>query len=85
MSNRVEEKFQKNVLTFSEVASYTGFSKSYLYKLTSSRKIPHYCPTGKVLFFNRVEVENWLLGNRISTLSEIQDEAVNHCIKKGRI
>jgi len=55
---------QKNVLTFSEAARYTGFSKSYLYKLTSLEKIPFSKPAGKMIFFDRAELENWLLKNQ---------------------
>ncbi len=66
---------QKAVLNLSEVAEYTGLSKSYLYKLTSSCKIPHYKPNGKYIFFDRKEVEDWLLQNRIKTNDEIEAEA----------
>ena len=55
---------QKNVLTFSEAARYTGFSKSYLYKLTSLEKIPFSKPAGKMIFFDRIELEKWLLNNQ---------------------
>ena len=63
---------QKNVLTFSEAARYTGFSRSYLYKLTHLQKIPCSKPAGKMLFFDRAELENWLLHNQ-----EIHDEIEN--------
>ena len=52
---------EKRVLNFKEVCDYTGFSASHLYKLTSARKIPHYSPGGKMLFFKLEELENWLL------------------------
>ncbi len=52
---------QKTVLSFSEAAKYTGFSRSYLYKLTSAGIIPHYKPTGKMLFFKKSEIDEWLL------------------------
>lgn len=55
---------QKNVLTFPEAARYTGFSRSYLYKLTSLEKIPFSKPAGKMIFFDRVELEKWLLNNQ---------------------
>ena len=44
------EKLQlghKEVLTFDEACDYTGISRSYLYKLTASGRIPHSKPTGK--------------------------------------
>ncbi|MBN1820243.1 MAG: helix-turn-helix domain-containing protein [Prolixibacteraceae bacterium] len=50
----------KNVLNFEEAVEYTGFSHSYLYKLTSAQKIPCYRPYGKMLFFKRVELEEFL-------------------------
>lgn len=55
----------KEVLTSEETAKYMGMSRSYLYKLTSTGKIPHYKPTGKYCFFNRVEIEKWLQQNKI--------------------
>ena len=34
-------------LTLNEAAQYLDISKSYLYKLTCSNKIPHYKPNGR--------------------------------------
>ncbi len=43
---------QKPVLTFEELAEYTGYSRSFLYKLTMAAQIPGaYKPTGKHYFF----------------------------------
>jgi excisionase family DNA binding protein len=66
---------QKTVLNFDDVSDYTGLSKSYLYKLTSSRGIPCYKPHGKNIFFNKQEIDNWLLQNRKATTSEIETKA----------
>ena len=65
-------KAQKNVLTFKEAAQFIGLSQSYLYKLTSKGIIPHYKPSGKMIYFNREELEMWLLQNRKKTLDEIE-------------
>ncbi|MFI3268275.1 MAG: helix-turn-helix domain-containing protein [Rikenellaceae bacterium] len=73
----------KEVLTFDETANYTGLSKSYLYKLTSRKEIPHFKPTGKLVYFNRKEVETWLQDNRVSTTDEIQAQAQAYCLQKG--
>lgn len=77
----------KNVLTFNDVVALTGLSKSYLYKLTSSHQIPHYKPIGKMVFFDRVELEKWLKQNRVPTEQEIQERAATYVatnqIKKG--
>ena len=55
---------QKEVLTFDEACDYTGISRSYLYKLTAKGKIPHSKPNGKLLFFEKEKLVNWLLQNK---------------------
>ena len=72
----------KEVLTSDEAASYMGISKSYLYKLTMTRQIPHYKPMGKMCYFNRKELESWLQGARVKTSSELEAEAQEYCTKK---
>ena len=65
---------QKTVLNFNEACSYLDISPSHLYKLTSTRQIPHFCPQGKKLYFNRTELDAWLQRNRQSTNEEIEQE-----------
>ena len=55
---------KKNVLNINELADYTGYSKSYIYKLTSRNAIPYFKPSGKSVFFDRVEIDTWLLKNK---------------------
>lgn len=74
----------KEVLTSDEAAKYMGISKSYLYKLTMGRRIPHYKPAGKMCYFNRHELEAWLQGNRVATSEEIAERADAYCMKGGR-
>jgi excisionase family DNA binding protein len=69
---------QKTVFTFDEVAVYTGLSKSYLYKLTCSGQIPHSKPNGKQIYFEKKEIDNWLLRNPIKTAQQIEGEAATH-------
>lgn len=73
----------KEVLTSNEAAKYMGVSKSYLYKLTMRQQIPHYKPMGKMVYFNRLELEQWLQNNRVSTATEISQQAAAYCMKKG--
>ena len=49
----------KDVLTSDEAAVYLGVSKSFLYKLTMRKEIPHYKPNGKLCFFERLELNRW--------------------------
>ncbi|MBC3539811.1 helix-turn-helix domain-containing protein [Rufibacter sp. H-1] len=73
---------QKEVLTQEEVVIYTGYSSSYLYKLTSSNSIPHYKPLGNKLYFKRAELDEWMLSNRNKTVEEIKEEASSFLKKK---
>ena len=73
----------KEVLTSDEAAKYMGVSKSYLYKLTMRKQIPHYKPMGKMCYFDRLELQEWLKNNRVTTESEINQQAQAYCMKKG--
>ncbi|NCU33335.1 MAG: DNA-binding protein [Candidatus Moranbacteria bacterium] len=73
----------KTVLTFDEAAIYTGISKSYLYKLTSTGGIPCYKPNGKVLYFNKPELDNWMLQNRKATTDELETKANTYLAVRG--
>lgn len=73
----------KTVLTFDEAATYTGLSKSYLYKLTHSGGIPCYKPKGKMLYFNKVELDEWMMQNRKVTASELDAKANTYLMQKG--
>lgn len=77
------KKLIKEVLTSDEAAAYMGISKSYLYKLTMKKQIPHYKPMGKICYFNRVELEQWLQTNRVATEAELNTRAQNYCQKGG--
>ena len=63
----------KNVFTFMEACMYLGISESLLYKLTASKEIPHYKPRGKMLYFDKAELDGWLKQNNVPTLGNILD------------
>lgn len=65
--NELEELLRRKndkPLNFNQAAEYLGFSHSYLYKLTSRKIIPCHRPTGKMLFFSKVELDEWIFTNR---------------------
>ena len=74
---------QKTVLNFDEVAAYTSLSKSYLYKLTSTGGIPCYKPNGKQIYFNKTEIDQWLLQNRKATNAELDSQASTFTLNNG--
>ena len=68
----------KNVLVLDDVVILTGLSKSHLYKLTCTHQIPHYKPNGKLIYFDRAEIELWMKQNRVAKESEVEQKAVNY-------
>lgn len=85
LEKRVEELEQmlfltKNVFSFDEASKFLNLSKSYLYKLTSGNLIPHYKPQGKMLYFEKVELEAWLRQNPIKTQAQIEQEAQKYIL-----
>jgi len=79
-----QNMLQKEVLNFNEAAVYLEVSHSHLYKLTSTGTIPAYKPNGKKLYFNREELNRWLLSNRQASISDIEEEVSQFKLKSGR-
>lgn len=76
----------KTALNMNDVCLLTGLSKSHVYKLVWKKKIPYYkSDGGKLTYFNKQEIENWLLTHRVSTDEELEQAAIKHCVsnKKG--
>lgn len=67
---------QKAALTFNEAVQYMGISESQLYRLTWQRVIPTFKPGGKLLFFKRSDLDNWMLSKRRKSDHEIKSEAI---------
>jgi len=74
----------KDVLNFKEAARYLDISLSHLYKLTSAKEIPHYKPRGKQVYFEKRELDKWLLQNRQTTKAEIEQAAIDYVVKGGK-
>ena len=73
----------KKVFCFDDVVLLTGLSRSHLYKLNSTNKIPHYKPHGKNVYFDRAEVEDWMRQNRVATQAEAEQQAIAYTVRKG--
>jgi len=86
LEKRYQEQnlLRKDVLNFREASLYLDISASHLYKMTSTKKIPHYCPQGKELYFNRLELDEWLQRNRQSSNDEIETTAANYLLINRR-
>lgn len=87
IASKLDEQnlLQKTVLNFNETCKYLDVSPSHLYKLTSTKQIPHFCPQGKKLYFKREELDSWLQRNRQSSTDEIDNMATEYLLKnKGK-
>jgi excisionase family DNA binding protein len=79
----------KQALTMSDTALITGLSKSHLYKLVCAKKIPYYkSQGGKLTYFDKDELNKWMLQHRVKTSDELETEAITYTVtgkhsKKG--
>lgn len=72
----------KNVLSLEEASKFLNLSKSYLYKLTSAGLIPHYKPQGKMIYFEKNILEEWLRQNPVKTQAQIAHEAQYYLLNR---
>jgi len=86
ISNKLDEQYllQKAVLNFKETCKYLDLSPSHLYKLTSTKHIPHFCPQGKKLYFKREDLDFFLQRNRKAAKNEIDQMAIDYVIRNKR-
>ena len=86
LEQRIGEQnlLMKEVLNFNDACNYLDISASHLYKLTSQKSIPHFCPQGKKLYFKRAELDEWLLRNRQDSTDEIEIMAANYLLTHKR-
>jgi prophage regulatory protein len=68
----------KQIFTVEDVVNYTGFSKSYVYKLVHNNILPYSKPNNRTLFFTKTEIDEWLMKNKSKSISQIEQEAVSY-------
>ena len=82
----LEEANQTKPLTIQETAKFLNLSQSHLYKLTSERKIPHFKPSGKKIYFDKSELIQWLKRKPTRTLEETEENAASYIVSgKGSV
>lgn len=73
-------KMAKEMITIKEAAAFTSLSKSFLYKLTCTGRIPCYKPTGKRLYFDEQELIDWMKSNPVKSAESIKTESATHVV-----
>lgn len=79
-----QARHSKPIISVDECSELLGISVSYIYRLTSEKRIPHYKPHGKRIYFRRDEVIDWALSHRITPDSEITDRIRSNALKARR-
>ena len=75
---------QPKPLTLAETAKFLDVSKSHLYRLVCYKKIPHYKPQGKRLYFDQAELVNWIKQNHSETQvqrdAQLEEKAASYLV-----
>lgn len=85
--NRLEKLIvgsTKEILTVEDLINYTGYKRSYIYKLVHNNIIPFSKPNGKTLFFEKTEIDEWLLQNKNQSNSQIENKAHDYINSKNK-
>ena len=69
-------------ITIKEASSLIKLAVPTIYGLVHKRKIPSY-RRGKILYFLRPELLDWIKSGRQSTIQEIQEDAANSLSGEG--
>lgn len=74
----------QEIMTVEQVAKLLGRSKNTIYMMVFQKRIPHYKPNRKSLYFRKSEIENWAFQQRISTQDEIETAAATEVLTGGK-
>ncbi|MBU2949703.1 helix-turn-helix domain-containing protein [Tamlana agarivorans] len=74
---------EKEFFTLEEAAQFLNQSRSSLYKLTSKKDIPFYVPGGKMIYFRRSELEEWIINSKVETVDELESSIDNYLSQKA--
>jgi excisionase family DNA binding protein len=75
----------KQALTMNDTALLTGLSKSHIYKLVCAKRIPYYKGEGgKLTYFDKDELNKWLLQHRVKTSDEVEQDAATYLVTTSK-
>ena len=77
LTERHLQRETEEIINVSQAAAFLHLSVATLYTKVSCREVP-FSKRGKRLYFRRSELEEWVRQGRKETVSEIEQEAVQH-------
>lgn len=69
---------QKAVFKPEEAANYLDISLSTLYKMTSAGILPFSKPNGKLIYFSKSSLDDWMLSKLSRSLDQTNKEAATY-------
>lgn len=72
------ENLSLEILTFKEAVEFLKISDSFLYKLTHKKAISHSKPSGKLIYFKKQDLIDWMLSNMQVSTNEVENQIMNN-------
>lgn len=69
---------QKEFLTVLEAADFLGLSKHQIHKITSRKEISFYKPGGKIIYFKKSDLEEWVFKNKVLSNDELEADVEDY-------
>ena len=71
---KIEERV---FMTLDKAADYLGICKSTLYQYTHNRILTHYKPRGKLIYFLKADLDQFIMkdNNRVKSKEQLEEEA----------
>lgn len=74
----------KEVLNLEEASAFLGIAKSTLYKMTHQNRLPYFKPAGKLIFFEKQALLDWVKGAKALSEEELKEEAAHRLIEMNQ-
>lgn len=74
----------KEVLNLEEASAFLGIAKSTLYKMTHQNRLPYFKPAGKLIFFEKQALLDWVKGAKALSEEELKKEAAHRLIEMNQ-
>ncbi len=79
---RIENQ-QNEFYSLEEACSYLKISKPSMYKLTSKKEITYYTPGGKKIYFQKQDLDTWILAGKVASSQDFIEGLENFLTKNS--
>ncbi len=78
VAEEVTSELKPKLLTIDETAQYLNLSKHTIYKMTQEHRVRFYKPTGKRIYFDVADLDEWMKSRAIKSNAETEADATNY-------